>query len=180
MIFGCARNVNNSVSQSHFTTESFQFQDDFSDSILNLKKWRITRQGDFRISRIDVYDVDPKETKDFRLRFMADTKNTRDDTVKYQGVRCRHKIDFSTSKKISVDLDWNNQLNGCYLTTAIYICPTITKENPKEEKDWLRIEYIGVPPGKNARCVISTKTNNMIRHLYTEGWPKEKQGNLFS
>ena len=142
----------------------------------NLKKWRITRQGDFRISRIDVYDVDPNETKDYRLRLMADTINTRDDTVKYHGVRCRHKIDFSTSKKISVDLDWNNQMNGCYLTGAVYICPTITNENPQDERDWLRIEYIGVPPGKNSRCAISKKTNNIVRHIYTEGWPKEKYG----
>lgn len=153
-----------------------EFLDQFSGQRLNLEKWRITRKGDFRENIIDIFDVDPGQGEDHRLRLRADTIGTRDDTVKYHGVICLHKIEFAAGKMISVDLDWNKQANGCYLTAAIYICPTITDGNPLEENDWLRIEYIGVPPGRNARCAISTRTNKKTKHLYREGWPKKREG----
>lgn len=160
--------------------EFVDFFDDFNDPNLNHEKWKITRKGDFKISIIDIFDKGSESKRDYRLRLRADTVNTRDDTVKCHGVRCRYQIDLTIPKKISVDLDWNNQTNGCYLTAAIYICPTITTENPQDEENWLRFEYIGVPPGENARCAISTKINNSIRHLYTEGWPGNRRGRFIS
>ncbi|MGA1842735.1 MAG: hypothetical protein ACMUIU_19125 [bacterium] len=160
--------------------ELIDFFDDFNDSNLSHERWEITRKGDFRISSIDIVDAGSGTKKDYRLRLRADTINTGDDTIKYHGVRCRYKIDLTKHKRISVDLDWNNQTNGCYLTAAIYICPTITTGNPQDEENWLRMEYIGVPPGENARCAVSTKINNSIRHLYTEGWPKNGQGRFIS
>ncbi|MGA1864941.1 MAG: hypothetical protein ACMUHX_07760 [bacterium] len=160
--------------------ELIDFFDDFNDTDLNHERWDITRKGDFRISTIDIVDVDLGAKRDYRLRLRADTINTADGTVKYHGVRCRYKINFEIPKRISVDLDWNNHTNGCYLTASIYICPTITTGNPQDEENWLRLEYIGVPPGENARCAVSTKINNSIRHLYTEGWPKNRQGRFIS
>ena len=157
-----------------------EFFEQFNDQKLNHKRWRITREGDFKKSIIDICDIDQGEGENYRLRLMANTIGTRDDTVKFHGVRCLNKIDFSAGKSIFVDLDWNNQENGCYLTAAIYICPTITEGNPKDERDWFRLEYIGVPPGKNARCAISAKVNNRIRHIYTEDWPNKKRGRLIS
>jgi hypothetical protein len=186
LISGCTRNsqkpISHPLQSNNFSKqhELIDFFDNFNDPNLNHESWEITRQGDFRISMIDIFDVGPEAKRDYRLRLRADTINTRDDTVKYHGVRCRYQIDFTISKRISVDLDWNNQANGCYLTAAIYICPTITSRNPQDEENWLRFEYIGVPPGENARCAISTKINNRVRHLYTEGWPENRQGRFIA
>ena len=86
------------------------------------------------------------------------------------------KVDFSRGLNISFDLDWNNQSNGCYLTGSVYLCPTATNENPRDEADWLKFEYVGVPLGKNARCVIATKIDGRTGWLYTEGWPEDRSG----
>ena len=158
------------------TDEVIAMRDSFSDGTLNPQLWQITREGDFKESVIDVYDVDPSENVDYRLRLRANTIGTRDDTVKFHGVRSVEKMDFNEGKEISFDIDWNNQSNGCYLTASLYICPTVTSGNPREENDWLKFEYVGVPPGRNARCVIAIKSDGRIKYLYTEGWPEQKSG----
>jgi hypothetical protein len=58
----------------------------------------------------------------------------------------------------------------------MYLCPTVTNGNPEEEKDWLKFEYVGVPPGRNARGVIATKIAGVVLYLYTEGWPEQRTG----
>jgi hypothetical protein len=158
------------------TDEVVTVRDNFSDGTLNPKLWQITREGDFKESIIDVYDVDPTIDVDFRLRLRANTIGTRDDTVKFHGVKSVEKVNFSEGKEISFDLDWNNQSNGCYLTAAVYLCPTVTNGNPGEEKDWLKFEYVGVPPGRNTRCVIATKSGGNVKYLYTEAWPEQRSG----
>jgi len=152
------------------------FNENFSEGVLNPHTWQITREGDFKESIIDVYDVDPTENVDFRLRLRANTIGTRDDTVKFHGVRSVEKVDFCDVKEISFDLDWNNQSNGCYLTASMYLCPTATNGNPGKEQDWLKFEYVGVPPGRNARGVIASKSDGKVKYLYTEGWPEQKSG----
>ncbi len=149
-------------------TNSSIFNENFNEGILNAERWQITREGDFEESTIDVYD--------HRLRLRANTIGTSDDTVKFHGVRSVHRVDFSRGLNISFDLDWNNQSNGCYLTGSVYLCPTATNENPRDEDDWLKFEYVGVPPGQNARCVIATKIDGRTGWLYTEGWPEDRSG----
>lgn len=83
---------------------------------------------------------------------------------------------FSEGMELSFDLDWNNQSNGCYLTASLYLCPTATNGSPRNEKDWLKFEYVGVPPGRNARCVIAAKRDENVKYLHTEGWPEQKSG----
>jgi hypothetical protein len=157
-------------------TNSAIFNENFSEGVLNQQTWQITREGDFKESTIDVYDADPTENVDFRLRLRANTIGTKDDTVKFHGVRIVEVVNFSEGKEISFDLDWNNQSNGCYLTASVYLCPTATNGNPREEKDWLKFEYVGVPPGHNARCVIAARSDGKVKYLYTEGWPEQKSG----
>ena len=152
------------------------FNENFSEGVLNPQTWQITREEDFKESTIDVYDADPTENVDFRLRLRANTIGTRDDTVKFHGVRSVEKVNFSDGKEISFDIDWNNQSNGCYLTVSQYLCPTATNGNPGEEKNWLKFEYVGVPLGRNARCVIATKSDGRVKYLYTEGWPEQRTG----
>lgn len=155
--------------------QKVRFQDDFSEGELSEAKWHIIRQGDFRESTVDVYDVDDKDGVDYRLRLRADTIGTADNTVKFHGVRSLEKIDLNKETLISFSLDWNKQRNGSYLTAGVYLCPTITDGNPKSEKDWLKFQYVGVPPGRNARAVIAIKTNRRLVQLYTEGWPKQQR-----
>ena len=161
--------TNNSISK-------VRFNENFREGVLNTQTWQITREGDFEESTVDVYDVDFTEDADYRLRLRANTIGTSDDTVKFHGVRSVQKVDFSEGVTISFDLDWNNQSNGCYLTASVYLCPNVTNGNPRDEYDWLKFEYIGVPPGKNARSVIATKINGQTRWLYTEGWPADRSG----
>jgi len=163
------------VERSEFS-EIIGLRDDFSGGYLNPELWQITQQGDFTGSSVDVYDVDPSENIDYQLRLRMNTIGTRDDTVKFHGVRSVEKVDFSDGKEISFDLDWNNQSNGCYLTASMYLCPAVTNGNPGEEKDWLKFEYVGVPPGRNARCVVATKIDGKVTYLYTEGWPEQRTG----
>lgn len=168
------------VSSKIFSTNNIvcnaKFNENFSGGILNAQAWQITREGDFEESTVDVYDVDPGEDLDYRLRLRANTIGTSDDTVKFHGVRSIQKVDFSEGVTISFDLDWNNQSNGCYLRGSIYLCPTTTSENPRDKKDWLKFEYVGVPPGKNARSVIATRIDERTTWLYTEDWPEDRNG----
>jgi len=145
------------------TDEVVAVRDNFSDGTLNPEIWQITREGDFKESTIDVYDAAPTENGDYRLRLRMNTIGTSDDTVKFHGVRSVEKVNFCEGKEISFDLDWNNQSNGCYLTASLYLCPTATNGNPREEKDWLKFEYVGVPPGRNARCVIAAKSDGKVK-----------------
>ena len=101
---------------------------------------------------------------------------TRDDTVKFLGVRSVKSIVFAPGTTVSFDLDWNQQTNGCYLTAAVYLCPTVTSKNPREEADWLKFEYVGVPPGKKARSVVARKTKGRVHYLDRDGWPEDRQG----
>lgn len=134
----------------------------------------MTRQGDFKASVVDIYGAD---NGDLRLRMLADTIGSRDDTVKFHGVRSTEPIDFAGGKVIVYEIDWNNQANGCYLTAGVYLCPTETDTNPRDEPNWISFDYVGVPPGKNTRFQITEKINGTLRILYTEGWPdKQKTG----
>ena len=96
--------------------------------------------------------------------------------MKYLGVRSVRSVDLSNERRISFDLDWNNQSNGCYLTASFFLCPTITDGNPENENEWVKFEYVGVPPGKNARAVISSKSDGSINYLLMEDWPAQRTG----
>jgi len=150
--------------------------EDFSRKVLDPKTWRIARSGDFKESKAAVINIAPAgQSPDHRLRLRADTLGTNDRTVKFLGVRRVQPMDFKEGIAVSVDLDWNNQTNGSYLTAAVYLCPTSTGKNPQDEADWIRFEYVGVPPGQNARATVATKVKGLVRWLYMEGWPDENR-----
>jgi len=131
-------------------------------------QWVVTQSGDFKEATVDVVDN--------RLRVRAGTIGTRDDTVKHLGVRTADPVvDLSKSVEVAATIDWNGQANGCYLRASIFLCPTETLGAAPDEKDWLKFEYVGVPPGKNGRAVLSRRTSGNLRHLYAEGWPAEQR-----
>ena len=84
-------------------------------------------------------------------------------------------VGLKGSKVIMFDLDWNNQINGSYLTASFYLCPT-KSNNPKEESDWLKFEYVGVPPGQNVRINIRAKRDGVVYPLHTDWGPRDEQG----
>ena len=154
--------------------ETAIISDDFQSGVFSGKQWKSTRQNDFKTSTIDIFDVGKS---DLRLRMLADTIGTRDDTVKFHGIRSVEPISLTGRTVITYEMDWNNQSNGCYLTVGVYLCPTITDTNPRDEPNWMSFDYVGVPPGRNARFQIMEKINGNLRPLYTEGLPdKQKTG----
>lgn len=173
-------NTDEKTSAAISVNNTSRFNENFSAGILNSQAWQITREGDSKESIIDIYDVDPSENVDYRLRLGMNTIGTRDDTVKFLGVKSVEKVNFSDGKEISFDLDWNNQSNGCYLTESFYLCPAATSRNPENENNWVKFEYIGVPPGQNARCVIANKIDGNTRMLYADGWPEDRTGRQIS
>ena len=144
------------------------FEDGFARGEIDAAKWVRTRTNDFELDVVDIVDG--------RLRIAAATVGTDDRTVKFHGVRTRKPVvDLSHAVKIGFELDWNKQANGSYMTAGAYVCPT-ESQNPREERNWLRIQYIGVPPGKNGRCLVSVKRAGVERKLLTEDWPRQRLG----
>ncbi|MBM4042768.1 MAG: serine/threonine protein kinase, partial [Planctomycetes bacterium] len=147
------------------------FYDDFSaKDIFASGKWMATRDEDFKEAVTD--------TVDGRLRIRVGTIGTRDDTVKHLGIRSAEQVvDLSSPVEVAAEIDWNNQANGCYLHASLFLCPTKTAATAAKEQDWLKFEYVGVPPGKNARACLSRRKAGDLRLLYTEGWPdKQRSG----
>jgi hypothetical protein len=151
-------------------------RDDFNAGEVSRDTWGITREGDTRQSIIDAARDTATSEGGYRLRLGMDTIGTRDDTVKFLGVRSVEPVPLGNGTAISFSLDWNNQSNGCYLTASVYLCPTITDGNPEDEDGWLKFEYIGVPPGHTARSVIASKAGGRVKYLSLDGWPDNRTG----
>ena len=145
--------------------------DRFESGRIDTAIWQVTIDGDFESVAVDVVDIDPSDSVDYRLRFQANTLYT-STPMKYLGVRATEAIDLSNPKVITCEIDWNDQANGSYLTASIYVCPT-TSENPREEPDWVAIEYTGVPPGRNLRTSVRLKTGGSLRNLYEDWGPRD-------
>lgn len=144
------------------------FSDDFAAATLDEAKWVHTVQNDF--------EKEIAAPKDGRLQLAASSVGTDDKTVKFHGVRTKDAVvDMAKGTQINYEVDWSKQSNGCYMTTGIWICPT-EQDNPRDAKDSIEFNYIGVPPGKTARGWVTATTGGINRRLMTEGWPNEKTG----
>ncbi len=145
-----------------------RFQDDFSSRSLEAGRWVATAYGDFKESTVDV-------TSDHRLRLRVDTMGTRDDTVKFLGVRTREAFAVGEGLCVAATLDWNDQANGSYLSATVILAGAETLENPLREQDWLAAEYVGVPPGAHARLQLVSSASGRRRTLEDEGWPRTQR-----
>jgi len=156
------------VSSAAFAaTPRLVLQERFGGPSLDKSLWKVTRKHDFQTWKVEVLGG--------RLRLMAATVGTRPETVKWVGVGSREPlVDLSRPVEVEFELDWNRQRNGCYLTAGLYLCP-VASEAPKEESDWLKVEYVGVPPGKKGRCELATRVRGRLHLLYTEGWPTKQR-----
>jgi hypothetical protein len=145
-----------------------RFRDDFSSPSLQGDRWAVTAAGDFNERTVDV-------AGDHRLRLRADTMGTRDDSVKFLGVRTREAFAVAEGLCVAATLDWNAQANGSYLSAAVILAGAETLENPLRGKDWLAAEYVGVPPGRNARMQLSSCRSGLRLTLEDEGWPRTQR-----
>jgi hypothetical protein len=141
-----------------------RLQDDFSSPSLRVERWAVTADGDFKERAADV-------TGDHRLRLRADTVGTRDDTVKLLGVRTREAFAVGAGLCVAATLDWNDQGNGSYLSAAVILAGAEARDDALRGGDWVAAEYVGVPPGRNARLVLSSSRSGRRQTLEDEGWP---------
>jgi hypothetical protein len=149
-----------------------RWHEGFDEGRLDRARWSVTAEGDFKERTVDVVNVGRKDPPDFRLRIRADTRGTRDDSVKFLGVRTVEKLPIRDGTRIEVTLDWNDQANGSYLSAGVIFTPETTNGNPLENRDWLKVEYVGVPPGRNGRLAVSESVGGRERALLDEGWPE--------
>jgi hypothetical protein len=143
--------------------------DTFAGPGLDPGRWQVTGDGDFREWSVGVADLPAPGGG--RLGLSADTRGSRDETIKLLGVRSVPAIALDRDVRISVDLDWNAQANGSYLSAAIVLSPQATSQNPFTVPDGLKVEYVGVPPGKHGRMVVGVRRGGRERTLFNEGWP---------
>ncbi|HEY3415883.1 MAG TPA: hypothetical protein VGM23_03270, partial [Armatimonadota bacterium] len=145
------------------------FEERFNTTTLNPDLWVMTRKNDSRESLIDIV---PERGEEKRLRLRASPVGVVDRISSFHGIRSvKPVVKLGPCASVSFDLDWNNQINGCFMTAGIYICPTATEGTPEDERDWVKIEYIGVPPGQNARLEVANKNHGNVHSLFTDGWP---------
>lgn len=141
----------------------------FEEGRLEPARWVPTLAGDVRDWSVEVTDA-PRRGG-FRVRIAADTRGTRDDTVKRVGLRSTCPIPPSADTRVAVEVDWNDQVNGSYLTAGIVLAPHATRGDPLATPDWISVQYVGVPPGRRARIVVAVSEGGRQRTIYTEGWP---------
>jgi hypothetical protein len=129
----------------------------------------VTAEGDFREHTVDV-------VPDGRLRLRADTLGTRDDTVKFLGARSRQAFPLDDGLCVAATLDWNEQRNGSYLSAALVLAEEETAGNPMNGRSsWVAVEFVGVPPGRNARRIVSESSEGRRVTLENEGWPRKNR-----
>ena len=164
------------------SAEPYPWVEDFRSGVLDPARWERTHEGDFREWSVDVVDSIRRRAATaegatsplspiYRLRLRADTRSTRDDTVKFLGARAVPPIALQDGREIVVQLDWGNQTNGSYLTGGVVLSPHVTQGNPLTTEDWLGVTYVGVPPGRNGRMVVAVKSRGRERTVENEGWP---------
>lgn len=139
----------------------------FAANSLDPAVWHPTASGICSVEAVDVSDG--------RLRVRVGTLG-QSDLVVGRGLRTTRPLRLAAPCELSLELDWNEQVNGCYLEAGVYLCPAATDVGPEVCSDWWRVVYIGVPPGQKARIWSSLRLNGGERALYSEGWPDQRSG----
>lgn len=155
------------------TAQNSVWLETFDSQAIDTDAWSFHREGDFREALADIGAPSPEGAAQLRLR--ADTIGTDDSTVKYLGIHTKNSFPISGKGAVSLDLDWNNPSNGSYFSAAMILSPDKTESNPLNGPDWLSIEYVGVPPGQNARLLIRLNSDGRQFTLFTDGWPDENR-----
>lgn len=131
-------------------------------------KWVEISDGDFEERRVDASES--------RVALRLATRGTKPDTVKILGVRRDPPIRLGRETRIRADLTWTKEENASYLAAAIVIAPEQTSVNALRMPDWIKVEYVGVPPRRNGRLVAAARQGGRDLMPFTEGWPAENRG----
>jgi hypothetical protein len=151
------------------TSAASTWRETFASGALDAARWQRTVDGDFREHSAEVV---PRRTPGvFRLRLLADTRGSRDETVKYLGIASGCAISLRSGTRISILMDWGPPANGSYLSAGIALSPHSTSTDATATDDWLSVSYVGVPPGHNARLLVTSSARRVVRTLYADGWP---------
>ena len=124
------------------------WSEDFTSGRLGPAQWQRTSDGDFRVQSVQV--VPSAADAGFRLLIEADTRETRDDTVRHVGVASRCAIPLGPGTRVQFRMNWGPPANGSYLAGGIVLSPHATTGDPRASGDWLSIGYVGVPT--RAQC----------------------------
>lgn len=145
--------------------------DDRFENALDASRWEVVRVGDTRSDKI--------EAGGGKLTVALETLNTDDRTVKVRGVRTKNAFDLGASGllRFATTIDWNAQANGCHLSTGLALVPEdyALEKDPREAPEGLYFEWVGVPPGKNVRPYLASRSRGALVELYTEGWPQPRR-----
>jgi hypothetical protein len=145
------------------------WSEDFASGRLDPARWQRTLDGDFRMQSAEVVASDAGAG--FRLRLVADTLGTRDDAIKHVGVRSRCAISLGSEASLRLTIDWGPPANGSYMAAAVVLSSQAVANDPTTTRDWLSVGYVGVPPGRNARLLVTASAGGVVRTLYADGWP---------
>ena len=153
-------------------------RDDFTGGAL-APTWEPVRVHDTRADTI--------AARDGQLVLGLDTLEADDATVKLRGVRSQRVFTLGAGERLRVcaTLDWNEQVNGSYLTAGLALLPEPAVDDapaepaplglPHAAPEALAFEFVGVPPGRNARPFLWRRQAAGLRPLYTEGWPQPRR-----
>lgn len=141
--------------------------DTFTAKNLDTALWRPTASG-----LCSVAEVAPT---DGRLGVRVGTLGDSDPVV-WRGLRSVRPLRLGQPCELSLDIDWNNQTNGCYLQCGLFLAPVASDVTPDYLPDWWSLAYVGVPPGRNGRAFSSVRQSGGERVLYSEGWPEQREG----
>lgn len=136
----------------------------FGTNLVNPLNWEIVRQGAFTR-----FSVEPSGAS--RLKLGLETLGTPAGSEHLLGVRRREPLSMSRPLRISTELDWNHPANGSYLSAGLVLAGAESEGSPLEGPDWIKVEYVGVPPGKTGRLVVASRSAGVDRNPYLDGWP---------
>ena len=158
-----------------WTGTASTWREDFASGRLDPARWQQTLDGDFRTRSTDV--VASNVGAGYRLRLVADTRGTRDDIVKHFGIGSRCAVSLRPDGLLHVIIDWGPPPNGSYLAASVILSPNAVASDPTATRDWFSVGYVGVPPGHNARLLVTASAGGVVRTLYADGWPdRNRQG----
>jgi hypothetical protein len=154
------------VATAHADGEAPLLDEQFDS--LDPARWEVVRVHDAKADRV--------VAEGGRLVLAANTLGTDDATVKLRGVRTKAAFAAAPGRglRVGLVLDWNDQANGCYLTTGVALVPEGAGPDPRALPDALAFELVGVPPGKNVRPSLWRRQAGGLQPLFTDGWPQAK------
>lgn len=125
--------------------------------------WTPWFEGDFNEKRAEI--------RDGRILLRCSTLGTGDRTITSLGMTAAPLLPLKRPTRVFATLDWNGPSSRSSLTAALLLSGPGGTGSPLSSRDWLKVEYGGLPPGKNGRMTVSCRRDGRERVLFQEGRP---------